>query len=156
MFFKKKKENLDICNNIYNNTLIITERLKKIIASYGYIPKNKGLFVSISSLYCYFFFELTLKKYYNFDEKRCFIIIYSLIIELTSHLKNVTMEQTFNVYLEIKKILENPPKVQKEEYVSLNYLIMSINFNEEEIETFLLFDIYQEFNTILNNAYKLK
>lgn len=159
MLFKKKNDFVAICNNIYDNSLIITEKLNRIISNYGYslkISTHKPLFCSITSLYCYFFFELVLRKYYNYSEDECFKIIYCLISELTSHLENVSFDQTFNVYIEIKNILSTPPKEQREEFISINYLVMAINFEEEEVDTLLLFDIYREFDTILKNAYRIK
>lgn len=159
MFFKKNNDYVVICNNIYDNSLIITEKLNRIISNYGYslsISTHKPLFRSITSLYCYFFFELVLRNYYNYSNEKCFKIIYSLISELTSHLKNVDVEQTFNAYTEIKSILSNPPKDQIEEFISINYLVMAINFKEEDVDTLLLFDIWREFDTILKNAYRIK
>lgn len=159
MLFKKNNDYIVICNNIYDNSLIITEKLNRIISNYGYsldISAHKPLFCSITALYCYFFFELVLRKYYNYSDEKCFKIIYSLISELTSHLENVSFEQTFNVYTEIKNILSNPPKEQREEFISINYLVMAISFEEEEIDTLLLLDIYREFDTILKNAYRIK
>ena len=156
MWFKEKKKMANICTNIYDTSLIITEKLNKIIFNYGYEIKNQALFVSISSLYCYYFFEAVLKRYYHFTDEKCFLIFDSLITELSSHLDNVTKEQTFNAFIEIKQILNNPPNNDElAEFVTSNFLVMSMKFEDDEVDTLLLFDIYREFDTILKNVYKI-
>lgn len=154
---KKEKINIaNICSNIYDTSLIITEKLNRIVFNYGYTVKNKALFTSISSLFCYCFFESVLKKYYKFSDNKCFTIFDSLITELSSHLDEVTKEQTFKVFIEIKQLLNNPPNVNElAEFVAANFIIMALEFDEEEIDTLLLFDIYREFDTILKNVYKI-
>ena len=74
MFFKKKnnEEIAKVCSNIYDISLHITEKINNILANYGYslnVQKHKLLFVSITSMYCYYFFEVVLKKYYNYDDE---------------------------------------------------------------------------------------
>ena len=160
MFFKKKnnEELGKICNNIYDISLHITERINNILINYGYssnVQEHKPLFISITSMYCYYFFEAVLKKYYNYDDEKCFKIIYLLLKELSSHLGNVTFEQTFKAYMDVKNILNYPPNDELEEFVSINYLIIAIKLEQDEVETKLLLDIYSEFNSIIKNIYKI-
>lgn len=155
----KKRKLICTSASIYDLSLQITERINKILQDYNYTietEEQKALFTSVSSLYCYYFFEIVLKKYYNFNNNKCFKIINNLTTELSRHIIGVTQEQVLNLYLEIRKVLNNPPQVDLEEYVTLNYLIMSIQFNEEEIETKLLLDIYDEFNAIIENRYNIQ
>lgn len=160
MFFKKKnnEEIAKVCSNIYDISLHITEKINNILANYGYslnVQKHKLLFVSITSMYCYYFFEVVLKKYYNYDDEKCFMIIYLLLKELNTHIENVTFDQTFGVYMDIKNILNSPPNDNLEEFVSIHYLIMAIELEQDEVETKLLLDIYGEFNSIIKNIYKI-
>ena len=156
LFKKEKMDMSNICSNIYHTSLIITEKLSRIVFKYGYTAKNKELFTSVSSLFCYYFFENVLKKYYGFNDQKCFVIFDSLITELSSHIDGVTKEQTFRVFIEIKQILNNPTNIDElAEFVAINFMIMAIGFNEEEVDTLLLFDIYREFDTILKNVYKI-
>lgn len=156
LFKKEKMDMSNICSNIYDTSLIITEKLNRIVFNYGYTVKNKELFTSVASLFCYYFFENVLKKKYGFNDQKCFVIFDSLITELSSHTDNVTKEQTFKVFIEIKQILNNPPNIDElAEFVAINFMIMAVGFDEEEVDTLLLFDIYREFDTILKNVYKI-
>lgn len=159
--FLRKKEKIEIgtaCNNIYDISLHITEKISSILSNYGYtlqVESHKNLFVAITSMYCYYFFEQALRKYYNYSDNKCFIVIDCLLKELASHLIGVTYEQTFGTYIDIKKILNNTPKNSLEEYVVVHYLIMAIEFDQDEIETKLLLDVYGEFHSIMKNIYKI-
>ena len=114
------------------------------------------MFVSISVMFCFYFFECVLRHYYKYSDKKCFIIIDLLITELSSHLGGVTKEQTFNAYMEITNILGHAPQEDIETYTVINFLFMALQLNEDdEVENFLILDIYNEFNNILKNVYKL-
>lgn len=161
LFKKEQKEIGIICNNIYDLSLDITERLNKLLSGYGYTKQSEylnsnTLFCSITSMFCYYFFEDLLKYKYNYDEKKIFIILDCLFTELSTHIHGISKQQCWHLYIDIKKMLNSKDEsIENYEYVAINYMAMSIGFNKEEIESILLINLYQEFDNIINDKYNL-
>ncbi len=150
-----------ICNNIYDNSLTITEKLNNLLKIYGYEPTTDNemtTFCAVSSMYCYYFFILALRKHYGASNKICSTITKQLLGKLSANINNISFEQISNIYLEITSTLIKTPQNNYEElekYVGLCYLNHAINFKGDEVETDLLLNIYEEFNIILKNSYKI-
>lgn len=151
-----------IINKIYDYSLDITENLNKLLTGYSYnnyIDDNRNLFVAISCMHCFYFFETLLGKDYNYNSNQCFVVIHCLLLELHSHIEEIDFQTIVGAYGEVKKLLGYPQiddENQLPEYVACVFLSMALqNFDLEEIETTLLYDIYNEFNNIIENKYSL-
>lgn len=159
MFFNDYKK---IANNIYDISLIITEKLNFIISSHGYDKKllsNKDLFCSISLFFCFNYFEIVLNNDYGFNVNQRSKVINNLIVELNYHLNSVKENLTLDAYNQIKKdLLRDDILNNKEVALPAYFLMLSLGLSTEEVENkpLLLFAIYKEFETILKNVYKIK
>jgi len=148
-----------IANNIYDNSLVITENLNRIISSNGYNITNSDLFCSISLLFCFYFFELLLNNNYSFDEIKRKKILNILLNELDYHSNSIKEGLTFDAYNQVKENLSSD-EILKDKIISIpaSFLYLSLGDNSDKLlnNTLLLSAIYQQFENILKDVYKLK
>lgn len=148
----------DLPEKIYSKSLEIVEKNNDLLKKYNYDSYiDVNVFVAMSCLFNLFYIEKYLRMIKKYSVSDNFIIVYLYIIELTSHLENVTVDDMMQTYLEIKNLILNAEKNVDgsensiEEVIGANYIYITLpSFDAEDIETWLLIDIYNNFLLIEN------
>lgn len=159
---EKRQDLMDIIDNIYNISQLITEKLKKLMIKQDtyieqQIKNSPAIFISITNMFCYAYFSKLLEDNYKLKPEEIFVVLYALTTELSSHLRGVTQEKTWHIYLQISKdVLESINDRNDTTDIASEYLILSTEYEKEEVDIQFLQDIKNEFYNILDDIYNIK